>query len=453
MSVNIANLFTELGHLGGLVNNLNTYVGTTVPGKISQIVTDFAGTFPQVVDGIFTNLGAFQSSPSAMISQLQGYFQNAITTEIDAEAPLSSKTLPAALQQLITEMIAGGFFFAPATVSSAVTAGGSNNGNGAICIGLKANSGRQLDLVFNETILGTVSGDAQSGSATLNQELITFAGQIAAPSSLNFAYPLGSGVSNTVTCVTANVYNGNGNNNYLFDGDFEQAWVGSVPPGWHVTVGAGQISRSTTAGTFYDGVASLQITGDSSTLTAFQTQFKVDFPGDTVPVGILPATQYCFNMWLKVSSVPAAGVLEVALVNGSGTILQDIQGVNSSVTFALTGATTSFQAFNGMLRTPRVMPSQVFLRIRLSTALSTGSNLFLDRVSLCQPTSLYASGPRLAAFSGNVPFIISDTESVAVNNNYANAWQILMDRMVNLKQLGLLFPTAGSTAINPALIV
>lgn len=449
MAVNITTLFTELGAIGGLMNSWNTYSGTTFPGKINSLVGDYSAT-PSLVNGIYTNLASFQAGGSAILSQLQALFQSTIVYEIDAEAAMTSTSLTAAIQQLISEFVAGAYYVAPATVSATVTAGGSNSGNAAVAVGLKTQTGKQLDLIYAETVLGTVTGDAQSGSATLGQETITFAGQYVAPSPLSYLYPAGSGCNQTLTAVNASSYKGSGNTNYLYNGDFEATWTGSVPNGWHVTAGAGQITKSTAQ--HYDGVNSLAIAGDGSTLTGIESQFLADFPGDSTPTGISPSTQYCFCLWLKCDVVPAAGVIEVALVNASGTILQDVAGNNAAVTFNLTGATTSFAAFNGFLRTPRVLPSATYLRIRLSTAMSVGSNLFIDRVSFTQPTPLYPQGPYIAVFSGSSPLIIGDTESIAVANNYANAWQILLDRMLGLKSLGLLFPTSGTTAINPALI-
>src|ERR1700735_5597353 len=230
MGVNISDITTQLGNLGGLLNSVNTYIGTTIPGGISDLAGHYASDFPQIIDGVWGVLSAFQSSPAGFISQLQNYFQNTIITEIDAEAPITSTSLSAALIQFIAEMTAGSYYFAPATVSSSVTAGGSNNGNGVVVVGLIGMNGRQLDLVFNETIAGQVTGDAQSGTATLNEEPISFAGQIAAPSSLSYLYPAGSGVTQSLTCINAMIGEGSGTSNYLNNGNFE-SWTGSVPTG------------------------------------------------------------------------------------------------------------------------------------------------------------------------------------------------------------------------------
>lgn len=447
MGISFTTLFGQLKAIDAVRTSLNTYRGTTVPALIGTIFTDLSAT-PSLTNNLYSNLAGFQASPAAMLSQMQALFQQAILVEIDAEAPVTSNTLKAALIQLITEMVAGSQSVAAATLSSSVTAASGNNGNPAIAIGLLTSTGFQLDNIFNEVLTAVATGDQQSGTATLNQETLTVSGQLTAPSVTDWTYPAGSGATQSLTAVDAGTFNQSGASNYLNNGNFE-TWVGSVPTSWHVTAGGGNIAKSVTAGTFYDGLASLKIAGDGTTLTGIETQFGTggDVTGDS-PNGVLPITQYCFNLWLKVDVVPAAGVLEVALVNSSGTILQDVAGNNSAVTLNLhTGATTTFAPFNGFLRTPRVLPASVFLRVRLSTAMSSGSNLFIDRMAFTQPTPLYPQGPPVAAFSGSSPIIKLDQWSLTVNNNYGGVWQQRFDINVGMKALGLLLPTSGSPTI------
>lgn len=172
-------------------------------------------------------------------------------------------------------------------------------------------------------------------------------------------------------------------------------------------------------------------------------------------------SQYAFNCFMKVDSVPAAGVLTVDLVDGiGGTVIADSQGTNNTFTIDATALTTSWVAKNGVFRTPKILPPVVYLRIRVSTAVSNTTSVFLDHAALVKMTSLYSGGPEVAIFSGNTDFTVgggqtaADYFTLAVTNNRAGEFQEWFERCFDMAAKGLILPsnTAGTETIDDALI-
>jgi len=157
---------------------------------------------------------------------------------------------------------------------------------------------------------------------------------------------------------------------------------------------------------------------------------------------------YAFNLWAAVDVVPAAGVVRVALIDGiSGTILDDQQGIAISSSFNASGLTTAFAAKNFSFSTPRILPNTVYLQIRLTTAVSGGTQLFLDDATLAEPTEIYADGPRVAIFSGKTAVKAgsvnarADYFTLVIANNRAGELNEYCDRNFALREKQLTLPS------------
>jgi hypothetical protein len=111
-------------------------------------------------------------------------------------------------------------------------------------------------------------------------------------------------------------------------------------------------------------------------------------------------------------------------------------------------------AKNTVFRLPDPVPATVKIRVRLSTALSSGSSIFIDHLALTPATQLYTGGPYAAIFSGATDFEIDDKWSLTVTNAQAGAFQTLFDRLFDMRSKGLLLPSATGAAetIDDALI-
>jgi hypothetical protein len=197
----------------------------------------------------------------------------------------------------------------------------------------------------------------------------------------------------------------------------------------------------------YTGSHSLSFVGDGSTQTAIQQQFNVDNAGQ-----IAPLAQYAFNCWVKINNASGGtGVLEIALVDGTGTIILDQQGNANSVTKNVSTLTTSFVAMGGAFRLPRLVPASVYLRIRFSTALAATYTVYVDRLSFTQMSQFYQGGPYICGFSGNSELIREDSFTVTTTNT-AGGFQRLFDKWFDMKGLQLLLPSSGSPTQADSLI-
>jgi hypothetical protein len=213
-----------------------------------------------------------------------------------------------------------------------------------------------------------------------------------------------------------------------------------------LTGGAPVITPSTTtagSANVFRGARSVEFDSDGSQLTTIM-----------VPVALTALTQYACCAFMKTDSAPAAGVLTIDLVDGvGGTVLQDDQQVTSSFTVDATALTTSFVAKTGVFRTPASMPAQVYLRIRISTAVSNTSSVFIDEVYLGPMTELYTDGPSIAIFDGSTDWLERDLITLAITNDRAGLLHEWSDRVLSLRENRQQFPvdTGGTETIPDSL--
>lgn len=216
----------------------------------------------------------------------------------------------------------------------------------------------------------------------------------------------------------------------------------------NTTGGTHSITPGTsTAGTaqVFTGTYSYEFLGDGATLTA------IYFP----LTGLLsPDTPYAVSLWAICDAAIAAGVVKVELVDGiGGAIVNDDQAAANAITFNASALTTAWQHLNALqasecaFRTPAVLPPLLFLRIRLSTALTNTKNMFLDNVALTPFSELYPGGPFIQTFAGSKPFAQGDTFTITTGNDRSGVIREYCNRNFSMDQKELLFPTAASANI------
>lgn len=190
------------------------------------------------------------------------------------------------------------------------------------------------------------------------------------------------------------------------------------------------------------GARCLEFIGNSSELTSL-----------LVPVTLSAKTCYAFNLWACVDVTPAAGVLKVDLIDGdSGDNVEDDQGNSNSFTTDLTALDATQTACNGFFHTPTTLPRAVYLRVSLTTALSTGTSLFLDELCMVAATRLYVGGPYLACFCGPLEFELEDEVTIAVSNGRQGLLHEWLNRLLDLRSKDLLLPTANPSTQDDSLI-
>ena len=196
----------------------------------------------------------------------------------------------------------------------------------------------------------------------------------------------------------------------------------------------------------FAGGQALKFAGDGATLTTIQQQLNLS--------GLAPNTAYAVSLWAICDAAITAGVVKVELINGiGGAVINDAQGNPNALTFNATALTTGWQhlsvlqAAECIFCLPAVLPTSVFLRIRLSTALTNTKNMFVDQVALTAMQEFYTGGPNVAIFAGGTAWAAGDTLTVAPTNNRAGVVREWMQRNLNMTQYDLLLPTSGSPTV------
>jgi hypothetical protein len=216
------------------------------------------------------------------------------------------------------------------------------------------------------------------------------------------------------------------------------ALTGGTPAIGHATTVAGSAN-------VLRGARAVELDSDGAELTTLMVQ-----------VALQPLTQYAASLFAQVDSVPAAGVLTVDLVDGvGGTVIADEQGTNNSYTIDATALTTAWAASSGWFRTPATLPAQCYLRIRISTAVSNTTSVFLDEVALVAGNELYPDGPVISIIEGEDAWEPSDRAVIALTNDRAGKIHEWLDRVFGLRERRLLFPTdsSGTETVDDALVV
>jgi hypothetical protein len=209
-----------------------------------------------------------------------------------------------------------------------------------------------------------------------------------------------------------------------------------------VSAGTGQV---------FSGGGSLWLLSDGVTEPAINSAIT----------GLSPLTPYAVSIWASVDFVPLSGVVTVELINGiNGSVIENAQGNPNSFTFSATALTgtwahvSTVASTKCVFQTPANVPSVVYLRIRVSTAIDSGKSLFLDQVALSPMNQVSAGGLFLAGFKGSKPFAAGDGFTVTTTNDLGGKVQTYCNRFFAMASLGLILPsvTTGGQTIPESVI-
>jgi hypothetical protein len=226
-----------------------------------------------------------------------------------------------------------------------------------------------------------------------------------------------------------------------------------LPDNWLAVVGTPGTDIFENSSVVYRTGNSLQFEGTgSSPLSAVVQPFGVSSNGTAGT--LTPSTVYTFNCFMQKSAGLVAGAITISLVNSSNAIINDISGTAISFTILYSTLTASWAPYSFSFAAPNTLPSTYKWKIAVSTALTSGQSVYIDDACLVQPTPVYANGPYCAVFAGATNFLIGDTITVTVANNYAGLNQTYWNRLFNLQGMGLQLPSFnnGSQTISDTLI-
>jgi len=300
-----------------------------------------------------------------------------------------------------------------------------NHGTGVIVTSVLDGKGQRLENVLAEDIVVTCDNATTAGA-----EQFTALGELPAASKLDHLWPAGSGTNQILSTNTA------GGTNLLTNGDFETFTVTNTPDDWTLDTGTATADFLEENTTILRDTSSLEIDGDGSTLQAISQTIT----------GLSSRTPYAFNLWAALDVVPAAGVLVADLYDGSA-VINDDQGTANSLTIPLTTHGLYWTPHYATFHLPEPVPATVKLRLRLTTALSSTSSVFIDEVCLVAATQLYTEGgPFVAIFAGGTDFALDDEFLVQPVNARAGALQEMCDQFFDTASEGLLIPSDTGAA-------
>lgn len=449
-------LFTRLGKIGLLFRNVNGVLGSTAPSPasawgasgptiadlgtaVNAIEAQYQASRQDLVDGLYSE----RDSARSVFSQLKNYLVNLganTVYQMVLDDTLNVSSLENALSQLITQMVSSGHYVTAPTVSATVTPGASNNGNGVCAVTLTGPDGKSLIDSYAETIDTLCTIDSQISSGSLGIESFSYSGDNQQTNTTQWDWPKGSGASGSLTACDA----ASSTSSLLTNGGFETFTVANTPDSWTIAVGVAGTDIFSEASIVYAGAKALKFTGTGG---APLTEVYQDL------TTLKPNTVYAGNVFMRDSGAGlVAGVVQIDLHNGS-TVINDDAGTANSTTRAFGDLTTTYASHTFFFRTPRVLPSTIRLRIKVTTALTSGESVYIDHLAFAEATQLYSGGPYAKIFSGSTKFVVDDSFAIVVSNNYAGKFIQLFEQFFSMSTLGLRLPTSGVTLIPDSLLL
>jgi hypothetical protein len=438
-------LFTRLGKIGKVLNEINTFVGTTVPGDVQNIQDQYQSN-EEMIPTLESDKESSENNYAGFISSLQTVAQTTMIDMVNNDVLQVDQQLSTAITELIIQMQGSSNSIQSNTLGGTITADSGNIGNGVVVVSMKDNNGKNLEGAYNEVQTVTCVADAQTGGLTSGNESFVFFGQYPQSNELSYSWPMGSGSQVTTAAVSASL--DNQNNNLLTDGDFEDTWTANVPANWAVITGTAGTEILQETSLFYTGANALKLVG-----TGTDPKIAQAFGNGTTGTAatLRPLTTYAVSFWARASAA-TTGSLVIRLYDVTNSaVMEDASTNSNSSTVNLTSLTTTYQNFSAVFRTPRALPASYRLEIG-GTTIQSGHDIYVDHVALAPMIQTYSGGPFVAVFSGSIPFILNDGFGASITNNYASGWGTFLERMFNLNNLGLVFPTSGSPTIADSLL-
>lgn len=511
-------LFDRLGKIGYLLNTINSRFGGSSAGdfpvELNDILVkyDSAGNaIRRTVEDLLPEFVIFQTLPSSFRTALRTAAENTLIEMVDADNPLTERSVDAALAELIEQMVDNAESVDASAVSATINVEGTR--------GLAITAATQADPVeITSNGHGLANGDVVSiygvaGMTEINNRRFTIAGVTANTFDLvgedgtgHTAYSAGgrwsANFSNAEPIVSLIDSQGKTLENALAE---SIVWKinSNATAGGESGSATGEVNQAADPlehlwpdGSGATGVLTIQNPSDDPVLTNgdFQDFTVTDTPDswtidtgsagsdvlestsvyrgskcleiagdgatltalsqDITSVGLSSRTPLPVSVRVKVDAVPSTGTLVIDLYDGSAVIADD-EGNNNSLSIDLTAATTSYLPYTTFFRLPEPLPATIKLRLRLSVAIENAKSAIIDDVYLGDDDAaiqLYDGGPYLAAVIGSVNAAIDDKWTFDISNDGAGAFQRLFRRLFQQPTRLLPSNAAGGETVSDGLI-
>lgn len=458
---NPGGLFNRLGKLALLMAEMRDYQDTqfnytinTTNGVVAQF--DSESDIQAVMGNSYQSILSGPEGAGSVAAQMA---LATINRMVYRDNPLPNQTLNSqntlgSIYEIIEQMITAGETIRKVNVTSS---NGSfiGTGNGVIVSSVvRPSDGRMLENCFSENIRVTCIADSYTGGVSVGSESFAITGVGTQNDLFAFNWPLGSNCNIQVSAINGDLSGSGGN--ILTNSGFS-SWSGNTPSNFSIDVGTAGVNVFQETSIVYSTGSSMRILGDGVTLIEI-TQQLGSSTGSFISLS--PQTIYAVNLFMRTGAVaPGAGVLTIDLVDGDNIVLLDEANTPNSFTIDLTTLDTNWESFTGTFRTPIIMPSELYFRLRLTTPLTPAISIYLDKMSLGLMFQTYPSGPYFSVHSGSVPFVIQDYGLSTITNNRGaggtlNTFQTALARMLNpyILQNGILFPSSSTPTIDDSLI-
>ena len=446
-------VFTRLGKIFGMMSDVRTHMS-----DIETEIADVQGAYSAADSWMVASLVA---SKEARIAQAGGVMNDlrsiAIDTLVemcwaDSQTGLSGilprKDLESALLYLIRDMDA-----AVASVNLNTSSVGSpalgagNTGTGKLVVSVEPTNlptpnVATMSNVRNEKLEVRCIQDAQGQAILRGAETFEIRG-LAAYDNLDRRFPAGSGVRQSISCVSAAIDAGGVGQNMLRNTDFENFTTANVADYWTTVTGTAGTHFGQETTTYLRGASGFKMIGDGTVLAEVRQQL-----GSTAgtPAQIQAGRLYCLAVWIRHSTGSGAGNVRIQLENAAGTA---ISGTTIDTTSAVG---TSFTHKTIVFRAPNVLPSTVYVSIEQSTALAAAGVMYIDELCLVEMVQIAPGGCAITMFAGATDWVIDDRISIKTDNDGLGLFVVYFDIAFNMYEKGLFLPQAASETINDNLI-
>jgi hypothetical protein len=470
-------LFTRLGHIAGLINNVNGYLGTSSPTALStwgttvpiidighafdNIFAQYVTTDKNLINNLYPTRDSYrqahQSLTNFLGAQGSGLAAQTLLQMVNEDVPQKGgPTVQGCLTELIRQMTSSGDSVTKPTVTATV-ASVVATGDTQIIASVLGPSGIQRDYIYAEVVnmLCTVSSRGTSGFV----DTFTAQGNPLASGLLNWDFPTGTGFNgsgcNATIATCDSRVPGSGNGQIIINPFQTFNTTPNVPDSWTIQLGsAGVDFFAGGSSASYLGTNCLQITGTG-------TNAELRQPLTTLQ----PSTVYAISVRVKSSGAGlVAGVLEFDLYDTvAAAVLTDANSVACALTVGFGAVTAAYAVFGGFVRTPAILPNNntnIVFRLKETTPFTNGQSMFIDALAFEPAQDLYGTpggGPFVAAFGGKTRAALNDKFTLtmansALTNPYVVTWQKALMQLFSPAQYGLQINSSAGPTISDALL-
>lgn len=451
MSINLVNSgdgwFNRMGSFAGEVNRSAALYGSGTDTSFQQIWSLYATSEQAAVEGLPTAVANFRLTAASYQQTLSDESQLSSILQANRNFPLNPYTFEESVEQVRAQMVATAQSINRPTLTSTVTAGGSNLGNTQIFVSTTNIYGDPLDTTFAETLTATCTQQG-SGFGSSFQVLGEPALAVGAYNWPGGTSTGGSGASASLTTIDPAI------DGLITNSALSTFTVANTPDDWTIINGAaGTTVFESVSGGPRTGTNAVYLQSDGSQAT--QLSQTVSLQTNTV---------YALTFQAKMNTGSAAGNLTVKLYNpATAATINNDAGTALSASYTLNGGAgnvgTSYAIFTVFFSTPRQLPSTVQLRIGYGVAATSTRQLYLALCQMIAATPLY--GPAGTGSAGPYALAVSNTTYSAVNDVYSltftnslgtRSFVWGLERLDGFRAKGLYLPSSTSPTISDSLV-